>query len=287
MKNLIKGVLCVLAISFLSCATIGTNSDHQNSLDIPEHINEYGGITIETINENHLENNLWVRIRDYYDFESNLVKRVIIPTEFITDARGILQQIEHFDGAGNIIRYEILFSEEFKQRHDHNRVVEIVGTINNNRIIAQTFWYRNARLIDFMDFPRNMHAFPFFNIQYIENALIMAHEPNPLGDSIVFSTRYHSIRSFVRFDTELFELDDINNNILRNFAFAPVVNIPEGFLSLFRKKVRVFYGDRYYWFFVHSGHESLVYGQYATIGFIPQLWNGELFLLGLEFFNPN
>jgi hypothetical protein len=273
----IFALVILLTVGFSFSAFAGGNN---------EEINEYGGITIEITDTSILQNNNMLRILEYYDGRNNIVKRVLTPNEFLTNERGLIEQIEYY-GEENVIRYEMLFSEEFRQKHDYNRVVEFVQIAGNNRVVVRTIWLINDTVIDVIDFPRNMNEFQFFNIQYIENALFDVNDSISNGNSIVFSARYHSIRSVIRFDTNLIELNETDYDILLRFTAAPTGNITQNFLSFYRNKVRVFHENKYYWLFVHSQIEHLINGQNATISYIPMIMNGELFLLGIGFYYFN
>ncbi|MCL2808675.1 MAG: hypothetical protein FWD24_01275 [Treponema sp.] len=249
--------------------------------NIIEEINEFGGITTVINNDNLLENPDWLRVFEYYDNNNNLVKAVIIFTETFTKKSGLLEQVNYFI-EGNIIGYEMFYSEEHRKMHYFNRAIEMMG---QNRIVYRTIWFIDEDVIDVIDYPQGMNDFQFYNLNYIENALYEFYEPDSQRNSSVVSARYYNIRSIIKFDNEFAELNESDRNILNYFtAFG---GISPGFLENFKKKVRVYHEDKSYWFFVHSQLEQNINGQYATISYYPLLWNGELYLLGIGLFSHN
>jgi hypothetical protein len=219
----------------------------------------------------------------YYDNNNNLIKLVITFSALVTIETGLIEQIEYYDG-DVINKYEMLFSEEFMKLHDFNRAIEFVG---ENRIILRTIWLVNDTVIDIVDHPQSMNSFQFYNIDFIKNELLVYYEPNTEMDSSVISGKYVTIRSLIKFHTDLVELTENDYNILRRFTTFYDIGITPSFITSYKKKVRVYYEDNYYWFFVHSQFERHINGQFATIRYIPHLWNGELYLLGIGLYSLN
>jgi hypothetical protein len=106
----------------------------------------------------------------------------------------------------------------------------------------------------------------------------------PDGTKFSISAKYIGTRSVIRFDDHLVDLDATDFEILNYFALG--YNAPD-FPRYYGKKVRVYYGDKYYWLFMQKQLEGYVRGQNATIKYYPMLWNGELFLLCVGFFDIN
>jgi len=277
MKNRKNWFLFLMAVWLFSCASIKqVNSDSNNVIGA---INEYGGITKEIINNNLNINNKWIKIVEYYDGSNSLVKTIATLSAIITEETGIIQQIEYYH-EGTIVRYEMFFTEEFKEKHDYNRVIEFVG---NNKLILRTVWFIDDIVIDVINYPQNMNSYHFYNIKYIENVLSVLYEPNAQGENILLSAKYVNIRSVIKFDKDLIELNETDFNILKYYTSFSFIS--QDFLNNYRKKVRVYHEGKYYWFFVHSQLERHINGQDATISYIPQLWNGELYLLGIGLYS--
>ncbi|MCL2289229.1 MAG: hypothetical protein FWC34_00760 [Bacteroidetes bacterium] len=270
----------IYVILFLtSIILFGCGSSTEN---VPAELNVYGGKTIVLINDGENETSHWSKIAKYFNDLSVLVKTIFIPLPFVTSETGLTKQIEHHN-ENFIERYEMFFSDEFRARHDFNRVIE---EIDINGLLFRTTWFIDDVIIDRIDYPRDMRRFAFYNIDYIGNVFRTAYELDPDPTRAVFgmSARYVSIRSVVRFDTELAELDEIDISIIRRLLTR--FNAVEH-LSIYTKKVRVFSGDNYYWLFVQDGLAEHIRGQYATISYYPISLNGKLFLICVGFFNIN
>jgi hypothetical protein len=174
----------------------------------------------------------------------------------------------------------MFFSEDFRRTHDFNRVIEMLG--NDNQII-RTIWLINNTVVDTVDFPNDPNRFQFYNIKYIENVFldILDSIEEPIsGDIISVSDRYVRIRSLVRFNTNLVELNDTDITILqtqfRRFG------VPE-MLEYYNKKVRVYHYSDYYWLFVQTELEQFISGQFATVRYYPIMWNDNLYLVSVGF----
>ena len=260
-----------------SCVSTDINKNNLNSNNnSTQKINEYGGKTIYLINDKITENHAWLSAIEYYDDNDNLIKTDITTSSIITEETGIIRQIEYYDKE-IITRYEMFYSDEFKKIHDFNRAVEIVG---NNKTAIRTIWFIDDIIIDVVDYPQDKNRYQFYNIEFIENELLLVlNEMDSQNENIVLSAKYVNIRSVVKFDTNLFEINEDDKrrlNYYSSFAF-----ITPAILSNYNKKVRVFHEDKYYWFYVHSQLEQHISGRDSTIKYIPQLWNDELYLLGL------
>jgi hypothetical protein len=96
------------------------------------------------------------------------------------------------------------------------------------------------------------------------------------------SGRYISIRSVIKFDTVLFELDDNNITLLDRFSRRFEV---DNFGQCYSRKVRVFSENRSYWLYVQTQLEQYILGQNATIRYYPIGLNRELYLVCVGFYD--
>jgi len=271
--NNVKKLFLLLFIALVTIKVFSQTST------IIESLNIYGGVTVERINES-IEGQTWLKMIEYFDNQNNIVKVIFTSTQAIIEERGIIEQTNFY--RNNVIeRYDILFSIDFFKRHDYNRVVEIVGS---NNTIIETIWYRNNQILDRIRYPDDPNRFQFYSVDYIGNMFFDAYRsgPPPTGDVAQISYRYVSIRSVIRFDSIIVDLDDtdmqIIQHLLRRFDASEMS-------SLYSKKVRVYSENNYYWLFLQTQLIEFVLGQEATVRYYPIGWNGELYMLCVGFTN--
>jgi hypothetical protein len=243
--------------------------------NIVEEINIYGGRTIEQILDDSERTN-YSRLLLYYDSGNNIVKQIFELTDEITDKTGIKTQINYY--RNNLIeKYEIFLTDDFQNLYGFNRLIE---EVNAENIITRRIWYINDIIIDVSELVED--RFPFYNIEFIENEFFGEYEPNENGDVISMSGRYISIRSVIKFDTVLFELDD--NDITLLYILSRRFEV-DNFGQYYSRKVRVFYESRTYWLYVQTQLEQYILGQDATIRYYPIGLNRELFLVCVGFYD--
>jgi hypothetical protein len=268
-------------IHYLLILLFSNGNIFSETINLLEENNTFGGKTIETIvDDEDIETKRYSKLIRYYDNINNLVKMIITPSPTIINERGIVKQIDYYNGGG-IEKYEMIFSDSFKEIHDYNRIIEEMG---NNDLVIKTIWYIDDDIIDIIEHPREMNKFVFYNIKFIENEFLQGYEPNsdPTKDVVTISYKYVSIRSVIKFDAELVDLNNIDVNIietlLRRFEASDL-------LSIYTKKVKVYFNNNYYWLFVQKQLEDYVKGQDATISYYPILWNEKLYLLCIGFYD--
>ena len=245
--------------------------------NILEEVNIYGGRTVEHIlDDSERTRANYSRLIQYYDSGNNIVKRIYELTDERTDRTGIKTQINYY--RNNFIeKYEMFLSDDFKNLHGFNRLIEEVNTEN---IITRRIWYINDIVIDVSESSED--RFPFYNIEFIENEFFKEYKPNENGDFITMSARYVSIRSVIRFDTVLFELDDSDITLLDIFSKRFEV---DNFGQHYSKKVRVYSENRTYWLYVQTQLEQYILGQDATIRYYPMGLNRDLNLICVGFYD--
>ena len=243
-------------------------------------VNIYGGETIEiTIDKKDIETEKYSKMTQYYDNEKNIVKVVAILAPSIVKERGIIEQINYYKDK-NIVKYEMKYSKAFQKNHDYNRVVEEVG---DNEVIVRTIWYRDNDIIDVIDYPEDTARFQFYTMQYIEKELqLVLKETDGDNNSIVISAKYDRIRSLVKFDTKMFDLEKEEITLIQHLGMT-FGNDPN-FQRYYRKKVQVYSGNKKYWLFVQIPWEDQVKGQEVTIKYYPVLWKKQLYIMGIGFF---
>jgi hypothetical protein len=244
-----------------------------------EENNEYGGKTIERINDkNKIEAERWSRIIEYYDKSNRMIVRVITPSPSIINERGIIEQTNYYKD-GVIERYEMKYTDEFIKIHGYDKLVELVY---KGDLTATTIWYKNNNVIDTINYPEEPGRFTFYNIKYLEEEFLSMHEtyPDQNKDNIIISAKYTRARSVVRFDTTLVDLEKTDIALIQYLSTQ--FGQPD-FYKHFRKKVRVFYGDSYYWLFLQTMLEDQINGQVATVRYYPIALNGKLYLMCVGF----
>ncbi|MDR0457190.1 MAG: hypothetical protein LBH20_10965 [Treponema sp.] len=280
MKIIIKYILFLLFILCLSCTS--KKNENKHSIDnlgtILDENNEFGGLTKEMINNNLVEDNKWSKMIEYFDNNNNLVKSTITPSEITRNEAGIIEQIEYYE-EGNVIRYEILYSVEHTKIHDYNMAVELL----DDEGLYRTIWLNNETVLDIRDYPEEMNKFVFYNLEYIENKLLEASDPNDQGNIFIVSGKYFANRSVIKFDTNLIKLNEVDYKILD--YFVTTYNIQENFIGHYSNKVQVNYGNKHYWLFIQTDLEKNVKEQFATISYYPIMWNNELYLVCVGFFD--
>jgi len=271
-------------IIFILLFTFSSFSIFSETTNIIEEVNEYGGVTVERISSNSSVQG-WIRMIDYYNSIDHLIVRIITPSQIITNERRIYMQINYYTN-NNVEAYEIFFTEEHAGIHDYNKMVEVIG---NDNLIVRTIWYYNTQIIDSNNHPNDPNRFQFYNLGFLGNEFKKMHQemsqmPSD-GDLFTMSQKYFAIKSVIRFDTVVYDLDNTDISILR----ARLSGLgSEHMIGLYTKKVRVFHNDNrneYYWLYLQTSLVEPVKGQYATVRYYPISWNGNLRLICVGFYD--
>ena len=245
--------------------------------NIIEEINIYGGRTIERIfddNEGAVLN--FSKLTQYYDSRGSIVKNIFEHTEEIADSTGIAVQINYY--RNNIIeKYEMFLTDAFQSLHGFNRLIE---EVNEEDVVTRRIWYVNDTIIDISESAED--GFSFYNIEFIYDEYFRDYQPNERGDVITRSGRYIRIKSVIKFDTVLYELDEADFQLMRFFSLGFGIDNIGHYYS---KKVRVYSENRSYWLYVQTQLERYVLGQYATIRYYPIGLNKELYLICIGFYD--
>jgi hypothetical protein len=245
--------------------------------NIIEEVNIYGGRTIERIfDENEKTALNYSKLIQYYDSRDSIVKNVFEHTKERADSTGIIVQINYY--RNNIIeKYEMFLTDSFQSLYGFNRLIE---EVNEEDVITKRIWYINDAIIDVSESAED--GFSFYNIEFIYDDFFRDYQPNENGDVISISGKYFRIKSVIKFDTVLFELD--NNDITLMDSFSNSLRI-DNIGQYYSKKVRVYSENRSYWLYVQTQLEQYVLGQDATIRYYPIGLNRELYLICVGFYD--
>jgi len=263
----------IIFIFVIMCSAINIFPEERN---IIEEKNAYGGRTIEQIFDaaERAKTN-FSKLVQYYDSENRIVKQIFEPIDKITDTTGIKMQIAYYKN--NIIeKYEMLFTDGFQNLYGYNRLIE---EVNAKNVITRKVWYINDTIIDISELAED--KFSFYNIEFIEDELFDGYK-NEKGGTISMSAKYANIRSVIKFDTRLYELD--NNDIMLLNIFSTRMGA-DNFSRYYSKKVKVYSKNRSYWLYVQTQLEKYVLGQDATIRYYPIGFNREMYLICIGFFD--
>jgi hypothetical protein len=265
--------IIALAVTVLF-AVSGAFSEEENIL---EEKNEYGGRTIQQIlNEQEQAFLNFSKRTVYFDHRNISVKSIITTTSTVAANTGIREQIQYYDN-GEVVKYEMFFTDEHIRKHGFNRMIEEM-TVNDR--VSRTFWYNNDTILDVL--PGSDNSFQFYNVEFIDDEFLDGYEPNERGDVISTSARYYRLRSVIRFDTELVDLE--SHDIMLMTSFAGTFGL-QNFSGLYSKKVRVYSQNRSYWLYVQTQLVQFVKGQNATVRYYPISRNGELHLICVGFYD--
>jgi hypothetical protein len=96
--------------------------------NIIEEMNIYGGKTIEEINNSEeMSEVIYTRLVRYYNSNEEVVKIVSELKNEIIISTGIKEQIQYYEN-NNIVKYEMLFSDEYYNIYGFNRLIEELNT---------------------------------------------------------------------------------------------------------------------------------------------------------------
>ena len=242
-----------------------------------EDLNIYGGKTFERVYNKHEQKSLmYSKLIQYFDSQNIISKGIVINTDTVARNTGIKEQIQYYKN-GKIIRYEMLFNDEHKNRHGFNRLIE---EVDQNDLVLRTIWYNNDTILD--TFEGNADKFQFYDIEYLESEYFEGYQPNDKGDVISLSAKYFSIKSVVRFDTFLIDLDENDIKLMQIFSSSFNLNDISHYYS---KKVKVYSENRSYWLYVQTDLEQYILGQKATIKYYPIGKNKEMYLICIGFYD--
>jgi hypothetical protein len=269
MKNILVFFLIAL------CCVINIFSEESN---IIERMNVFGGITVERVyNDIESAKTNYSKLIEYYDSERKIVKRLFESTDIVINRTGIKIQINHY--RNDIIeKYEMFFSDEYKYVHGFNRLIE---EVNFEDKVISSIWYNNDIILDISRLDEN-NVYEFFNIEFIENEFFSDYQPNERGDVITTSGRYFRIKSVVKFNSDLVELDNDDIKLMNLFARGFGLDDISHYYS---KKIRVFSENNVYWLYVQTQLEQYILGQNATVSYYPIGKNKELYLICVGFYD--
>jgi len=251
------------------------------TVKVLEKKNSYGGNTVERINaKDKVEAERWAKVIEYYDGSDIVVKRIFTLSQTLIKETGIIEQTNYYNGAA-ITRYEMKYTEEFIKTHDFDKMTEDVG---NGGFTVRTIWYKGNNIIDVIDYPEDINRFPFYNIKYLESVYISPNSDASERNRVLFemSAKYPRIRSVVKFDTELFDLDELD---VEGIKWLGLQFGQPDFIKYYSKKVKVYHKNSYYWLYVQRQVEDAVKGQEATIRYYPMARDKKLYLMCIGFFD--
>jgi hypothetical protein len=238
--------------------------------------NIYGGKTLERIfNVNEQAQLNYSKLIQYFNSKNEIVKVSATPSKAFIEQTGMIEQIDYYRN-GVIEKHEKHFTEQFRTNHCFNKLIE---EINVRGEIIKRIWYYNDTILDTLESADN--RFTFYDIHFIENEFFEDYQPSA-NDVINISARYYSTKSVIKFGNELIELNDDDIKLMDYFSDAFGLN---KFSHFYSKKVKVYSGNKSYWFYVQTQLEKSITGQNATIRYYPIGKNKELFLIGIGFYN--
>jgi hypothetical protein len=246
-------------------------------INIVEELNVYGGETIEHIyNEQEQRSTNYSKLIQYFDSNNRIVKGIVIVTEALAISSGIKEQIQYYIN-DKIEKYEMFFTDGYKNIYGFNRMIEEIDT---NKIITKRIWYNNDVMLDVSEEVEE--RFQFYNIDFIGDEFFREYTPNNSGDVIDISAKYFGVRSFIKFDSRLIDLEEEDTILMQKFSTA--FNLPS-FEQYYSKKVKVFSENNSYWLYVQAALEQYIQGQNATIKYYPIGRNKELYLICIGFYD--
>jgi hypothetical protein len=238
-------------------------------------LNLYGGKTIErSFNEQEQIATNYFKLIEYYDSQNQLMKIHVIPVDTVINSSGVKEQVQYYRD-GVIWAYEMSFNVEYENIHGYDRLIE---EVDSNNVIVKRIWYNDNIVLDVSE--DREERFQFYNIDFIDDEFFEDYVPNNRGDVRTISAKYFAIKSFIRFDSQLIDLDE--KDIMMMQYFSTTFNIAN-FEQYYAKKVKVYSEKKSYWLYVQKSVEEYVLGQYATIKYYPIGRNKELYLICIGF----
>jgi hypothetical protein len=240
-----------------------------------EELNLYGGNTIEhSFNEQEQIATNYFKLIEYYDFQNQLIKMHVIPVDTVINSSGVEEQVQYYKD-GVIWAYEMGFNSEYENIHGYDRLIEEVDS--NDVIVKRTYYNDNIILNVSED---REEKFQFYDIDFIDDEFFEDYVQNSRGDIRTMSAKYFAIKSFIKFDSQLVNLDE--RDIMMMQYFSTSFNVTN-FEQYYAKKVKVYSEKKSYWLYVQKSLEEYVLGQYATIKYYPIGRNKELYLICIGF----
>jgi hypothetical protein len=235
-------------ILLINLALIFIFNGFSEQIIVLEELNIYGGKTFERVyDEQEQKSLMYSRLIQYFDSHNIISKGIAINTDTVAGNTGIKEQIQYYIN-GKVIKYEMFFNDEYKSRHGFNRLIE---EVDQNDLVLKNIWYNNDTILD--TFEGNTDKFQFYDIGYLENEYFAGYLPNDKGDVISLSAKYFRVKSVVRFDTFLIDLDE--NDIKLMQVFSSSFNLID-YSNYYSKKVKVYSGNRSYWLYVQKDLEQ-------------------------------
>lgn len=90
------------------------------------------------IDKDHQHYGIIEYIDDFYD-NNNLVRSELVFTEQYTKKNGRINQIEYFDNNGNTVKYDSMFNNDYEAYWGVNRVIEYLQNKNYEKIVYQFY----------------------------------------------------------------------------------------------------------------------------------------------------
>jgi hypothetical protein len=273
-NNMKYKIFLILTLFILSC--VKNNTAGQNI--IIEKMNIYGGKTIEEINRSdELSEVIYTKLIRYYNSNEEVVKIVSVLKNEIIISTGMKEQIQYYEN-NNIVKYEMLFSDEYYYIYGFNRLIE---EVNTEDVVTKKIWYKDEIILSNYELGETL--FEFYNIEFIDSEYFRDYQSSE-NDVIDISGKYFRIQSVIKFGTELIELSDNDIKLMDSFSNAFGLDI---FSQYYSKKVRAYSDNKVYWLYVQPQLEEYILGQAASIKYYPIGLNKELYLICVGFFDIN
>jgi hypothetical protein len=264
-----------LIMLLVSCNILA--SIYSEQINTVEELNSYGGKTIERIcDKTEQLDTDYSRLLQYFDADLKIMKVMITTTKEVSERSGIKEQIQYYTN-GRVEKYEMFFTDSHMDRCGFNRLTE---EFDAAQMLTKSVWYSNDTVLDVSTDAHD--RFQFYNIDFIENAFFENYKPNDNGDKIIVSAKYYAVKSLVKFDSTLTDLEEKDVELIAHFSRA--FELPR-FDQYYSKKVKVFSAENTYWLYVQTPLEQYVQGQTATVHYYPIGRNKDLYLICVGFYD--
>lgn len=189
-----------------------------------------------------------------------IVSALLLFNSRIQEERDLFSQEEIYGSSQSVEKYIMSYTKAYTERSGIDRHIEYIGP--NNELLYVEYYYKNKLILKEKDFEKE-ERFPFYRLEYLKNLMYEGFIDKPGEKNYLFSARYQSGRSFVRFIGAPVDMDETDLDYVKTY-FSSLDR--KQFISLYHKKVLVEEnGRQYYIMFQDSLLQHITAGGRAAV----------------------
>lgn len=196
----------------------------------------------------------------------------------IQEERDLFSQEEIYGSSQSVEKYIMSYTSAYTERSGIDRHIEYIGP--DNDLLYVEYYYKNKLMLKEKTFETE-ERFPFYRLEYLKKLMYGGFIDKPGEKNYLFSARYQSGRSFVKFLNTPVDMDETDRDYVKMY-FSTLGK--QQFISLYNKKVLVEEnGKKYYIMFQDSLLQHITTGGVAAVYYYHGIVDDRFQLLAIGF----